>query len=104
MATRFANQRDLDMDDFQPVKKKSKKSVLPPERFKAPTSNEDMAKICKGFVPPNTQKNTTWASCVFSKWRAERNKKARSTSLCPDDLLESPQPESINLMAFSIRH
>ena len=77
------------MDDFQPLKKPK----LPSERFKAPTSDEDITKICKGFVPPNMQKNNAWAFRLFSKWRAERNKKGPLTSLCPDDLLE---PESTN--------
>ena len=50
-------QVDSDLEDFQPLNKKSKCSVLPTERFKAPTSDETMEKIYKGFVPPNTQKN-----------------------------------------------
>ena len=39
-----------DMDDFQPLKKIPRKAVLPAEHFKSPTSCEDMARICKGFV------------------------------------------------------
>ena len=53
MATPGDNQRDPDIDDFQPAKKRPKKAVLPAERFKAPTSDEDMTRICKGFVPHN---------------------------------------------------
>ena len=84
------------MDDFQPVKKKAKKAVVPAKRFKTSTSDEDMTRLCKADVPPNTKKNTDLALRLFSEWRAERNKKSPSTSLCPDDLLEIPEPESIN--------
>ena len=48
-----------------------------------------------GFVPPNTRKNTTWAMRVFTEWKAERNKAAGSP-LCPDNLLERPNPAQIN--------
>ena len=32
-----------------------------------------MADITKGYVPPNTAKNTTWALRVFEEWRTARN-------------------------------
>ena len=82
---------------LQKKKERPKKALLPAECFKAPTNDKDMTRICKGFVPPNTQKNTAWALRLFAEWRAERKKKVPSTSdsLSPYDLLENPQPESI---------
>ena len=100
MSSSSGKRRSVDMDDFQPVKEKAKKAVVPAERFKTPTSDEDMTRLCKAYVPPNTKKNTDWALRLFSEWRAERNKKSPSTSLCPDDLLDIPQPESINFWVF----
>ena len=83
------NMADDDLEDFQPLRKKPK--------FKAPLADDEMATVSKGFVPPNTRKNTTWAVKVFSEWKAERNKNAGgSRSLCPDSLLERPDPAQIN--------
>ena len=86
-----------DMDDFQPLKKKPKRSSqLAQDRFKAPTCGEDMSVICKAFVPPYTQKNTAWAMRIFAEWRAERNSRSNSpTSLCPDNILEASQPDKL---------
>ena len=78
---------DDDLEDFQPLRKKP--------RFKAPLTDDEMANVSKGFVPPNTRKNTTWAMRVFIEWKAERNKAAGSP-LCPDNLLERPNPAQIN--------
>ena len=51
---------DKENDDFQPLKKakiaKGKKEVLP-ERFQKPKSDKER-RISKGYVLPNTQKNT----------------------------------------------
>ena len=74
MSSSSGKRRSVDMDDFQPVKKKAKKAVVPAERFKTPTSDEDMTRLCKAYVSPNTKKNTDWALRLFSEWRAERNK------------------------------
>ena len=50
------------MDDFkEPPRKKSK-------RFAAATSDEQMEKLRKGFVPKNTTKSTNWAVRVFEQW------------------------------------
>ena len=46
-----------------------------------------MEAICKGYVPPNTEKNTKWALKCFNEWRYARNEK--SNEKCPDDLLKA---------------
>ena len=63
---------DDNLEDFQPLRKKP--------RFKAPLADDEMANVSKGFVPPNTRKNTTWAVRVhvFTEWKAERNEAAGS--------------------------
>ena len=53
---------DPDHKDFQPPTKKARTSTRASgTRFKAPTADERMATLGKGYVPQNTQKNTTWA-------------------------------------------
>ena len=76
---------DSDMDDFkEPPQKKLK-------LFTAATSDEQMEKICKGFVPKNMQKSTNWEVKVFDQWRVERNKSATGDdTLCPNNLFECP--------------
>lgn len=64
-------------------------------RFKPPTSDVEMETISKGFVPPNTRKNTSWALNVFFDWKMERNTTDKS-NLCPEDLLENPETELLN--------
>lgn len=64
MAALSDNHLDSDMGGFQPVMKNPIKSVLPSERFKAPTSNEDMAKICKGFIFHPTRKRILLGHCA----------------------------------------
>ena len=61
----------------------SAKSV---SRFPAPTGSPTMNKICKGYVPQNTNKATGWALRVFNTWRNERNRD--SADKCPENLLE----------------
>ena len=60
---------DDDLEDFQPLRKKP--------RFKAPLTDDEMANVSKGFVPPNTRKNTTWAMRVFIEWKAEEKQSCR---------------------------
>ena len=72
---------DPDLDDFV-VRKNYKKAL---------SSEQDLEKIVKGFVPPNTQKNTGWACNVFLQWKAERNDRK-----FPDDLIDNPDPEKVN--------
>ena len=75
---------ESDKKDFKgPPLKKTKSTV---SRFSKPTSPTTMQTICKGYVPPNTQKATGWAVCVFNEWRAARNKS--SDRKCPLNLLD----------------
>ena len=66
--------KENDDVDFQPPKKRAKhaKAKMPglSERFKNPTSDEAMKTITKGYVPPNTQKNTSWAMTFFNEFGA----------------------------------
>ena len=94
---------DSDKEDFkEPQKKKAKgkggkKTVTGSNRFVSPTSSVEIDKICKGFVPKNTEKATNWAVRVFEQWRVERN---RATSddgeMCPSNLLQCPVQVSLN--------
>ena len=43
---------------------KGKQKAKPEDRFSEVTSDETLAKISKGYVPPNTEKNTGWAMSV----------------------------------------
>ena len=51
--------------DFKPSKAKKKKTTC--ERF-VKKSDEEMERLREGFVPRNTQKNTSWATKVFHEW------------------------------------
>ena len=73
----------------EPPKKKQK-------RFATPADNEEMEKICQGYVPPNTRKLTNWALIVFEQWREERNADVVEEERIPFDLLECPQTEALN--------
>ena len=46
-----------------------------------------MGAICRGVVPSNTKKATSWAVRVFEEWRRERNATATGEQ-CPLELLE----------------
>ena len=48
-----------------------------------------MDQVCRGFVPKNTKKATSWALRVFQQWRMHRNS-------CPENLLEQPNSELLN--------
>ena len=51
------------------------------------TSPGKMGTICRGVVPSNTKKATSWAVRVFEEWRRERNATATGEQ-CPLELLE----------------
>ena len=93
---------DSDKEDFkEPPKKKAKgkggKKVTGSKRFVSPTSSVEMDKICKGFVPKNTEKATNWAVRVFEQWRVERNRATSDDSeMCPSNLLQCPVQVSLN--------
>ena len=83
---------DPDLDDFQPPAKKRAKKVK--DRFGKPTSEEEIAKLAKGFVPENTKKNNSWALKVFNDWKSQRS--TEDGEQCPDDLLENPDVTKLN--------
>ena len=60
-------------------------SVL--SRRTSPVSPGKMGTICRGVVPSNTKKATSWAVRVFEEWRQERNATATGEQ-CPLELLE----------------
>ena len=75
---------DPEIQDIQ--KKRLKLSLAKKNRF-VYKQKEEMETICKGYVPPNTEKNTNWALKCLNEWRYARNEK--SSEKCPDDLLEA---------------
>lgn len=92
-----ADMDDLRDPDFEEPPSKRKKTKLQGSRtrFASPVSPGKMQQICKGFVPANTKKATTWALRAFEQWRDERNKSSCSEK-CPVDLLEKPSAEALN--------
>ena len=60
-------------------------SVL--SRRTSPVSPGKMGTICRGVVPSNTKKATSWAVRVFEEWTRERNATATGEQ-CPLELLE----------------
>ena len=74
------------MEASAPTKKK--------RRFNSPVSPGKMGTICKGVVPSNTKKATSWAVRVFDEWRRERNATATGEQ-CPLELLEKPDAHSL---------
>jgi hypothetical protein len=89
MANKSARE-DNDDFDIQPLKRR--------RRFPSPTPDKDMAVISKGYVNPNTSKNTQWALKIFNEWKAYRNENYEETTVnqCPDDLLLSPNCTKLN--------
>ena len=52
--------------------------------------DDEVSSMSKGYVPPNTQKNTDWAVKNFGTWRDQRNEKVSSDDeKCPPELLPS---------------
>ena len=82
---------DPEIEDIP--KKRLKLSLSKKNRY-AYIQKEEMETIRKGYVPPNTEKNTKWALKCFNEWRYARNEK--SSEKCPDDLLEEQCPEALD--------
>ena len=78
-------------DHLESKRRKLALSLNKKSRFQHIDDNE-MASICKGYVPPNTEKNTRWSLSVFREWKSSRtdNKK------CPDDILEQADSATLN--------
>jgi len=71
--------------DSGPPEPKRKKLALSlnKRRFQR-VDDGKMAAICKGYIPPNTEKNTRWSRTVIQEWKSSRG----GDKKCPDDLLE----------------
>ena len=48
---------------------KSKEKARSEDRFSEVTTDEALAELSKGYVPPNTEKSTGWAMRVFEQWQ-----------------------------------
>ena len=81
----------VEMDDSDFEEPPAKKTTT---RFASPVSPSKMDTICRGYLPPNTKKATSWAVRAFEQWRDQRSKK--SSKECPSDLLEKPTADSLN--------
>jgi len=46
-----------------------KEKAKPKDCFSQITSDEALAKVSKGYVPPNTEKNNAWSMRVFERWQ-----------------------------------
>ena len=50
-----------------------KKALSPTSRFSTMVGDDEVSSMSKGYVTPNTQKNTDWAVKNFGTWRDQRN-------------------------------
>ena len=50
------------------VSLKGKEKARSKDPFSEVTTNEVLAELSKGYIPPNTEKNTGWAMRVFEQW------------------------------------
>ena len=62
----------------------NKENVPPKERFRFSFDDDKFSQLAKGYQPPNTLSNTSWALRVFEEWRASRNAAAivSSKTMC----------------------
>lgn len=70
----------------------------PPEkRFVSPVSDAQVAVMSKGYIAPNTKKNTNSAMTCFREWRSARNKNITKDDKrwCPENL-ENPSIDKLN--------
>ena len=114
---------DCSMDDFQvPKKRKSTDSVSGKEnkpapkkgrlslkdkekarsedRFSEVTTDEELADLSKGYVPPNTEKNTGWAMRVFEQWQESR--RARGNPV--PEIFQKPYDCTLSLVSSICNH
>ena len=65
-------------------------------RFASPLNANEMTKVCEGFTPQNTTKNTDCQALrVFQEWQ-----KQRDGDRCPSDLLERHSAEKLNYWLY----
>ena len=77
---------------------KKARIATPEKRFIRPVSDAQMAVVSKGYVPPNTKKNTDWTVTCFREWRSARNRNITKDDKCwcPEDLLEKSSIDKLN--------
>ena len=51
---------------------RKKKTLSPTSRFSTMVGDDEVSSMSKGYVPPNTQKNTDWAVKNFGTWRDQQ--------------------------------
>ena len=66
--------------------KKGKQKATSVERFNNVTDDAELAEISKGYVPPNTEKNTGWAMRVYRQWRQSREDRGNNVP----DIFQQP--------------
>ena len=86
------------------IKRKRLSLALPKKanRFAAPTSSNDLKKVCEDFVLVRIQRCTTWLVRTVETWKNDRNKMCEDK--CPDDLFENASISALNkwLSAFVV--
>ena len=86
-----------DIENVAPKVKKLKLSLKRPRPGSCfeHVDEEEMSEICKGYVPPNTSKNTRWSFSIFNEWKSSRNRELVEQKR-PDDILECPEASKLN--------
>ena len=84
-------------DDFQVSKRRKLQLSGSKERKKSAAvcfvetvSDSDLAKMEKGHIPANTDKNTQWAMNNVRQWLQHRNRSAQEK--CPEGLFSPSTP------------
>ena len=90
----MAEQESKESVTPKPAKKRKclslsrKKKTLSPSRFSTMVGDDEVSSMSKGYVPPNTQKNTALKN--FETWRDQRNAKVScDDERCPLELLST---------------
>lgn len=83
------------MDNKENIEPPKKRLKLSKHHFVDPKKSPEIANLTKGYIPPNTVKNTSWALKVFLEWRCARSEIV-SEQKCPKDLFEKPDTTSLN--------
>ena len=84
----------MEKENEPPIKKRRLSLKSPSHSSFLYKSKEELETISKGFVPPNTAKNTRWARNCFLEWMYERN--GLSDEKCPENILEEQCAADLN--------
>ena len=84
----------MEKENEPPIKKRRLSLKSPSHSRFLYKSKEELETISKGFVPPNTAKNTRWARNCFLEWMYERN--GLSDEKCPENILEEQCAADLN--------